>query len=215
MNRQRTTWSIALGMIAGITVISLPFTASAQQHEKHMNAEYSVTSATELNFDSGVGTIKFERSEGDVMEVSVRAYKDDDTVFDKDGNVEDAELVAEQSGDQLTLRVPNQDGIQLDWVIKMPKVSRVETDLGVGEISGDLWTTNIQIDLGVGEVDLDIYGDYKTIKTDVGVGDSSIKGMGNIENNRFLMTANSRATSSGTHRVSVDAGVGDINIHVH
>ncbi|PHR63823.1 hypothetical protein LG272_08905 [Pseudidiomarina marina] len=215
MNRQRTTWSIALGMIAGITVISLPFTANAQQHEKHINAEYSVSAETELSFDSGVGTITFERTEGDVMEVSIRAYKDDDTVFNKDGNVEDAELVAEQAGNQLTLRVSNQDGIQLDWVIKLPRVNRVETDLGVGEINGDLWTTDIQIDLGVGEVDLDIYGDYKTIKTDVGVGDSTIKGLGNIENNRFLMTANSRANSSGKHRVSVDTGVGDIDITVH
>lgn len=215
MNRQRTTWSIALGMIAGITVISLPFTASAQQHEKHIAAEYTVTNATEVSFDSGVGTITFERTEGDVMEVSIRAYKNDDTVFDKEGNVEDAELIAEQAGDQLTLRVPKQDGIQLDWVVKLPKVSRVETDLGVGEISGNLWTTNINIDLGVGEVDLDIYGDYKTIKTDVGVGDSTIRGLGNIENNRFLMTANSRANSDGKHRVSVDAGVGDVNITVH
>src|SRR5690606_29226903 len=165
--------------------------------EKHITAEYTVTNATEVSFDSGVGTIIFERTEGNVMEVSIRAYNDDDTVFDNEGNVEDAELIAEQAGDQLTLRVPKQDGIQLDWVVKLPKVSRVETDLGVGEISGHLWTTNINIDLGVGEVDLDIYGDYKTIKTDVGVGDSTISGLGNIENNRFLMTANSRANSDG------------------
>lgn len=214
MNRQRTTWNVAFFMIAGVTLGSLSFHANAQTQEKVMNAEYTVTAATELSFDSGVGTISFERAEGDVMAVSVRAYKDDDAFFDKNGRVEDAELVAEQKGDRLILRVPEQDGIQLDWVIKLPQVASVDTDLGVGTIKGELWMSDISMDLGVGDIDLDLHGDYRSIKIDVGVGDSSIHGIGQIENNRFLMTANSRASSNGNARVSIDNGVGDIDITV-
>lgn len=216
MNRQRTTWSIAFCMIAGVTLASIPFTATAHgQEEKNIEAEYTVTAATEIEFDSGVGTITFERTEGDVMHVAIRAYKDDDTFFNKDGHVEDAELEAKQSGNRITLSVPKQDGIQIDWVIKLPKVARVDTDLGVGVIEGELWTTNLQFDLGVGEVNLDLYGDYSSVKTDVGVGDSTIKGKGNIENNRFLMTANSRAYSTGESRINIDNGVGEVTVHMH
>lgn len=214
MNRQRTIWGVAFSMVAGVTLISLPFTADAAEQEKVMRAEYTVSKATEVEFDSGVGEITFERIEGSVMQVSVRAYKDNDTVFDKDGNVESAELTARQSGDRLILEVAEQDGIQLDWVIKLPHLASVEADLGVGEISGELWASDINIDIGVGEVDLDIFGDYASIKTDVGVGDSKIRGIGNIENNRFLMTANSRATSNGEARISIDAGVGDVTIRI-
>lgn len=214
MNRQRTVWSVALSMVAGVTLASLPFVADAASQEKHLEAEYSVNANTQVEFDSGVGSIKFERAEGDVLQVRIRAYKDDDAFFDKKGNVEDAELNVRQMGNRLILEVSGQDGIQLDWVVKVPKVARIETDLGVGEISGELWVADMNIDIGVGEVDLVIHGDYATIKTDVGVGDSKIRGPGSIENNRFLMTANSRATSAGTARISVDAGVGDINLNI-
>lgn len=214
MNRQRTIWSVAFSMVAGVTLMSLPFTADAAEQEKIMNAEYTVSTTTEVEFDSGVGQITFERTEGNVMLVSVRAYKDNDAVFDKDGNVEAAQLSARQSGDRLILEVKEQDGIQLDWVIKLPQVASIETDLGVGEISGELWVSDINIDIGVGEVDLDIFGDYASIKSDVGVGDSKIRGIGQIENNRFLMTANSRASSNGDAKISIDAGVGDVNIRI-
>ena len=214
MNRQRTVWSVAFSMVAGVTLASLPFTADAAEQEKVMQAEYTVSHATEVEFDSGVGEIRFERTEGNVMQVSVRAYKDDDAVFDKKGNVEAAELHARQQGDRLIFEVIEQDGIQLDWVIKVPQIASIETDLGVGEISGELWASDMNIDIGVGEVDLDIYGDYASIKTDVGVGDSHIRGEGNIENNRFLMTANSRANANGQAKISIDAGVGDVTIRI-
>lgn len=214
MNRQRTIWSVAFSMIAGVTLASLPFTASASEPEKMMQAEYSVSTTTELEFESGVGEIKFERAEGDVMEVSVRAYKASDAVFDKEGNIDAAELTSRQVGDRLILTVAEQDGLQLDWVIKLPKIASIETELGVGEVSGDVWASDMNIDVGVGEVDIEVYGDYASIKTDVGVGDSSIRGPGDIENNRFLMTANSRAKSHGDARISIDAGVGDVTIRI-
>src|SRR5690554_620298 len=147
MNRQRTVWSVALSMVAGVTLASLPFVADAAQQEKHINAEYTVHAGTEVEFDSGVGSIQFERADGDVLQVSIRAYKDDDAIFDKKGNVDDAELNVRQMGNRLILEVANQDGIQLDWVVKLPQVASIETDLGVGEISGELWVSNMNIDI--------------------------------------------------------------------
>lgn len=214
MNRQRTTWGIALSMIAGVTLASMPYTVAATEQEKHFSAEYSATAETQLELDSGVGSIEFQRTDDATIRVKLKAYKNGDGVFNKDGNVADAELVAEQSGDRLLLKVPKQDGIQLDWVISLPQISSVDADLGVGEIKGDLWASDINIDMGVGDIDLVIYGDYRSIKTDVGVGDSAIRGKGHIENNRFLMTANSKAESNGNARINIDNGVGDIDIQI-
>lgn len=215
MNRQRTVWGIAFGMIAGVTMATWSVSVEATE-EKQLQAEYTVSAKTKFNLDSKVGTITFERTDGDVMLVSARAYQDDSSFFNKKGRVSDAELTARQDGNKLTLKVNNDDDVKVDWYIKLPQVNNVDVDLGVGTIDGELWSTDMSIDLGVGSIELDLYGDYRSIKTDVGVGDSTLKGAAqHIENNRFLMTASSRASSTGNAKISIDTGVGDISITMH
>lgn len=213
MNRQRTVWGTACGMIAGVTMATWSLSADATE-EKHLQADYTASTATELILDVKVGTIYFERTQGDVISVNVRAYQDDSSFFKKKGRVSDAELVAHQNGNELKLKIKNDDDIKVDWYIKVPQIQSLVTDLGVGSIDGELWTSSMVIDVGVGAVNLELFGDYGTIKTDVGVGDSKIKGTGQIENNRFLMTAKSRASSTGAALISISTGVGDINLTI-
>lgn len=214
MKKQQVVWNFATGLIALVTLASMPFQAAATtEQQKTMSAEYQVTSSTKLSLDSGVGEIKFIATSGDTLSVTLTAKADSDKMWN-DGDLEAVQLTAKQDGDRLVLSVPEQDNVKLDWVIQLPKIASVDADLGVGTIGGEMWTTDINLDVGVGEVDLELRGDLAIITSDIGIGDSQVKGVAEVENNRFLMTASSKGRGAGTAVVSINLGVGDSNVKV-
>ncbi|WP_258807003.1 hypothetical protein [Pseudidiomarina sp. CB1] len=214
MTRQQSVWFSAFFLIASVTALSLPFASTANAHERTFNATYEVSKATRIDIESGVGTVTFERSSGNELEVELVA-EEGDSAFFNDGNLDAVELTAEQSGDTLRLRVPEQEDIELHWVLRMPQVGEIDLDLGVGEISGELAAADLQIDLGVGEVELDIYGAIADVKTDVGIGEVKIRGGDHTNNERHFISASGRASGSGDARINIDAGIGEITITLH
>lgn len=214
MTRQQSVWFSALFLIASVTALSLPFASSANANERSFNATYKVTEATRIDLESGVGTVRFERTEGDELEVHLIAEEGDSSFF-SDGNLDAVELEAEQSGDTLRLRVPEQDDIELNWVLRMPRVAEIDVDLGVGEVSGEIYAADLSIDLGVGAVDLDVYGAIADVKTDVGIGEVDIRGGERTNNERHFISASGRASGSGEARLNIDAGIGEVKITLH
>lgn len=214
MTRQQTVWFSALFLIASVTALSLPFASTANAHERSFNATYKVSSATRLDLESGVGTVKFERTDGDELEVELVAEEGDSGFFN-DANLDAVELTAEQSGDTLRLRVPEQEDVELHWVVRMPKIAEVDLDLGVGEISGEMAATDLSIDLGIGAVDLDVYGEIADVKTDVGIGEVNIRGGDKTSNERHFISASGRASGNGDARINIDAGIGEVDITIH
>ncbi|RUO58577.1 hypothetical protein [Pseudidiomarina insulisalsae] len=213
MTRQQSVWFSALFLITSVTALSLPFAGSAYAHEREINATYQVSEATELKLEFGVGTLKFERSTGAELEVELIAESGDSTLFN-DGYVDAVELVAEQDGDRLRLYVPEQDDVELNWVVRTPKLAEIDVDLGVGEISGEVDATDMSIDLGVGEVDLEVFGAIDDVKTDVGIGEATISGGDSSSNERNFISASGRASGNGDARINVDAGIGEITIKI-
>ncbi|PTB85473.1 hypothetical protein C9988_01045 [Pseudidiomarina aestuarii] len=213
MNKQQIVWGFAFTLISSITLASLP-NAIASEREKQLSGSYEVTAATELKVESGVGTIEFKYHDKNTVEVEIIATVDEDDRWNN-GDLSKAELVATQSGDRLRLEVPEQDDIQLDWVITMPAIAEIDADLGVGEVIGTFAAADFNLDLGVGDVDLDIDGAVATVKVDVGVGDSSVRGDVNTSTDRFLVTSSTKATGSGEARINIDVGVGDVTIYVN
>ncbi len=214
MTRQQTVWFSALFLIASVTALSLPFASTANANERTFNATYQVTSDTRVDLETGVGTVRFERAEGNELEVKLVAEEGDSGFF-SGGNLDAVELTAEQNGDTLRLRVPEQDDIELNWVLYLPQVAEVDLDLGVGEISGEMYAADFQVDLGVGAVDLAIYGDIADVKTDVGIGEVDIRGGDHSNNERHFISASGRASGKGEARINIDAGIGEVKITLH
>lgn len=214
MTRQQSVWFSALFLIASVTALSLPFASTANAHERTFNATYKVDSTTRIDLESGVGTVKFERTTGNELEVVLIAEEGDSTFFN-DGNLDAVELTAEQSGNTLRLRVAEQEDIELNWVLRMPQVAEVDLDLGVGEVSGEMDAADLSIDLGVGAVDLAIYGAVADVKTDVGIGEVKIRGGDHTSNERHFISASGRASGKGDARINIDAGIGEVEITLH
>lgn len=213
MSRQQFVWTTAFLLIGSVTLASLPFNARAADSEKRMEATYEVTSATTLYVESGVGTIHFHRHDSDEVIVKIRAKADEDS-FWKNGSLDEVELVANQKGDQLMLEVPKQDDIQLDWDITLPRLKSVVTELGVGEVKGELYAADLSVELGIGEVDLDIYGDVKSVDAEVGIGETRITGLDNSQRERAFISSNSQGQGSGDARVEIETGIGEIRIEI-
>lgn len=211
MKMSAKVWGFAFAIIAGTTLVSMP--VSAKEGEKELTGSYNVSAKTELQIDFGVGSIRFEPTSAEQVEVTVLATADDDFNWRKN-DLDAVELVTKQRGDRLQLSVSEEDDIAYEWVVKLPQMAALDLDLGVGEVKGQLQAMDINIDVGVGEVELLVNGAVGRINADVGVGDSVIRGLSEVESNRYMVAASSNARGSGKAKVNVDVGVGEITLTI-
>lgn len=208
---KKLVWPMAVLMVAGSTLASLG--VAAAEREKVITAEYDVTSDVRFSVESGVGSIEFVRGDSDVISVRIVATADDDSVW-KDGDVEATELSARQDGDSLVLEVEQQDNVELRWTIHMPRVKTLSTDLGVGEVSGEIWTTDASIDVGVGAIEMTLFGnDYDRITAAAGIGETSIRNA-NATTERAFIASESEARGNGSARIDGDVGVGEVSFTI-
>ena len=66
---------------------------------------------------------------------------------------------------------------------------------------------------GVGDLDLDLAaGDYKEVTASVGVGDTRLDNFDDSNNERMMVTSESTYEGTGSVRVDVEVGVGDVRL---
>lgn len=206
-------WPIALGLIGLVTVSSAAYAKEEVTHEY----QFTVTADTELVIENSVGEVEFVRGEDNEIHVELTIKSTEDGWFYGGGDINAVSLVDHWRGNELNLSLEPDEDIQAHWVVTLPKMSRVDVEMGVGEIHGDLLTTDSSFDLGVGEIDLTLYGeDISRISADVGIGESTIDGFkgGRVETSRAVVSSESRADGSGNYRISADVGVGEVNFTV-
>lgn len=209
---KQKVWPIALGLIGLVTVS----TAACASDKAVSNYSYQVDENTELSIDSNVGEITFVQGSSDQITVELTVKQSDEELAFGEGDIDAVKLVAERDGNELYLSAQPDEEVHSTWIITMPKVASVEIDMGVGEINGDIITTDTDIDLGVGDLDLVMLGDdVDRVAIDVGIGDSNIKGaIGEKETSRVLITSQSEARGKGQYRINADVGVGDADITI-
>lgn len=181
------------------------------------NYQFSISAATELVIENSVGEIEFIRGQGNEISIELTVKSDDDGWFASGGDIHAVEMVDSRSGDELTLALEPDEDINAHWRITMPKVAHVDVDMGVGEVHGEVFTTDSRFDLGVGEIDLVLLGDdIRSIEANVGIGDTGIDGFrgGSMTNERAVVSSESQAKGQGNYRVTADIGVGDAHFEV-
>lgn len=207
-------WPIAIFLVGGLTVTSA---ACAQDVVKRSHT-FNVSSDTELSVEAAVGTVEFVKGDinSQVVEVELVIEANDDSFFYGGGDINSVHLEADQHGNELELSIePDDEEVEVTWRITLPKMKGVDAELGVGEMSGELYTTNASFEVGVGEIDLVLHGsDVEQVKAEAGIGDTRIRGSvrGNSNRERVLMTSESELTSSGEYRIKAEVGVGDITL---
>ena len=210
---KQKVWPIAIGLIGLVTLSS----AACAKEEVVSQHQFTVSQTTEISIDNPVGEIEFIRGETDQMVIELTIKETDDGFFYGGGDVYAVDLVSDWSGEQLRLSIEPDEDVQAHWRITMPKVAEISVDMGVGEISGEIYTTHSSFDLGVGEINLDVYGeDIARISIDAGIGDSKITGFsqGKNETTRAMVSSESDAHGNGQYRLTADVGVGEARLNV-
>tara|TARA_B100000700_G_scaffold197522_1_gene217269 strand:+ start:4206 stop:4865 length:660 start_codon:yes stop_codon:yes gene_type:complete len=207
-------WPIAICLVGGLTVTSA---ACAQDVVKRSHT-FNVSSETTLNIEAAVGTVEFVKGDinSHVVEVELVIEASEDSFFYGGGDINRVHLEADQHGDELELSIePDDEEVEVTWRVTLPKMRSIDADLGVGEMSGDVYTTNATFEVGVGEIDLMFHGsDVDKVKAEAGIGDTRIRGSvrGDSHSERVLMTSESELAGSGEYRVKAEVGVGDITL---
>ena len=214
MNRSTTVWTAAMLLIGAVTLASMGQQVTAADADKYLQGNYSVSAQTDMKISFGVGSLTLSHHDGDEVEVEIKATASDGGFWRSKGDLSKVELKATQQGNWLELDVPEQDNIQLDWQVKLPRLSSLDIELGIGEVKGRIESTDLEIDLGIGDVKLTLVGDVKSINMDVGVGDTKITGASHSASERAIVTSSSSAQGNGQARINIDAGIGDVHLTI-
>ncbi|CAI8163848.1 hypothetical protein [Pseudidiomarina mangrovi] len=214
MNRSTTVWTAAMVLIGAVTVASMSQQVTAADADKYLQGSYAVTAQTDMKISFGVGSIELSHHDGDEVLVEIKATASDGGFWRSEGDVSKVELLASQQGNWLELEVPEQDNVQLEWQVKLPRLSSIDLELGIGEIKGRIESSDLDIDLGIGDIKLTLIGDVKSINMDVGVGDTKITGANHSSSERAIVTSSSSAQGNGQARINIDAGIGDVHLTI-
>lgn len=203
-------WPLTLGFIGLVTISTAAFSAES---ERTLTSSYIVSSDTEIHLDATVGTVELSVAEGDTVGIELRVESDDDGWFVSGGELDKVIIKGERNGNRLEISATPDDDMSQHWIVSVPRSQLLEIDLGVGQIEGEVPFNDLKVDLGVGDVSLNLAeGDYKQVEASVGVGDTSLKNFGNTQEDRMIVTSESRYRGNGSVRVQVEVGVGDVTL---
>lgn len=212
MNRSTTVWTAAMVLIGAVTIASFGQQVTAADAEKYLQGNYAVTAQTDMKISFGIGSLQLSHHDGDEVLVEIKATASDRSFWLSEGDLSKVELQAKQTGNWLELEVPEQENIQFEWQVKLPRVSSLALELGIGEIKGKIASTDLDIEVGIGDIQLTLMGDIKSINMDVGIGETKITGVGNSSSERAFVTSSSSAQGNGQARINIDVGVGESHL---
>jgi len=194
--------------------LALTTTYAMAKDSRELNHNFAVSGASQLDIDFPVGSLEVESYDGSEVVVTVRIEpKNDNSWFSSNVDLSDIELSHSQSASSLSLKLDNDD-IQQNWHVKMPKSMAIDVELGVGDIEINDASNSVEIELGVGAVRIDsALDDYKRIELDTGVGDTKIRGLKNDgKTSRKVVSSHSSYRGNGQYDIEVEVGVGDIKV---
>lgn len=204
-------------LLSLLLVLVAPVSAdTVSRVERHY--EYDVTDIDELRVDASVGSIRIEPSSAGRISVDLVIKAKNGTSWipflGRDRDVSAMELTRRTRERQLWLRF-DEDHVTSEWVVRLPALTDLRVDLGVGVIEGELPDMPADIELGVGSVELSVaVASAGEIALDAGVGDTSIRGASGTNSRSALVGSTFSGRGEGHHRIRIDVGVGDVSLEL-
>ncbi|MCG9697355.1 hypothetical protein [Shewanella sp. Isolate11] len=188
------------------------------------NASSEVTLVDEFNYqgqqvvlDMDVGRAELIASDDEQVrvEVSVKASDTNWLSFWSNKDVTTVTLAVVDSSDKLVLKLSEQDDLNQDWRIYLPRHAKLKVDAGVGEVIVDGLSASIDIDLGVGRTEIKHQAQYGEMTLKSGVGEVSISENGKaLAVDRNLVSQSFHKQQSGSdEQLYVSVGVGEISVN--
>jgi len=168
----------------------------------------------QVSLDMGLGSAKFVATNSNEIKIEV-VVEDSDTnwlFFWSDTDLSDIAIESTLTTQALNLSLNEQDNIEQQWTVYLPKQAALSLDVGVGAIDVSGMTNDIDISLGVGSAIVEHQVTYSSIDLDSGVGDVSITEQGkNLAVKRNLVAQSySNHDQAGEASLTVNVGVGEV-----
>ena len=187
--------------------------AAAADNVNTVKHVYSAAGVSRLSVDNRVGEVRIRPGTGDSYEVIVNLEGNRHGLMRKLKSVDGLDITAKTSNGRLHLKF-NEDDVEADWTILLPKVlpEEVGVNLGVGEVDLVAPSAAVSIDLGVGDVDVTTTkASAGDITLTVGVGEASVRGTPNAVKASGV-ASNVSTKGDGARDVTVTVGVGDASV---
>lgn len=170
-----------------------------------------IQSASKLFLEVDVGQVEINTHNSDEVVIDVTVKEADGHWFSST-DLDNIQLSQENSNNTLYLSIDAQDTNQ-EWKITLPEKINLELKMGVGEITANGLSKDIDIHLGVGDTEIELAEvNYATIELETGVGDADLHGFSNQETSRTLVSKSVEWQGSGKHEIKIDVGVGDVDV---
>lgn len=212
--RQTIAAAIATLMIAG---------GAAASDRRTVEAHARLAPGQEVSLDFPVGELEITGVPGDqaYLEVEARCKRRTSSCDDQ---LEAIEIDIRDSGGRLRIEVA--PGAKWRWWDRLELAARMTypadhpllVDMGVGEVTIDGLSGDLEVDLGVGEVSIDMPARaVSSVYLDTGIGETELlvpEGWIRSERSFLLGSETSWRHGPGAARVHVDVGVGEIVVRL-
>jgi hypothetical protein len=181
--------------------------------EKRITETLTMNQGQNLEIDFPVGSIEIITVDGNELSIEIEIEGKDEGWFSKNRDVSNIELNKRVRDNRISLEI-DEDNLNQEWVIKVPKSAAIDIEVGVGSIEIQKLENSVDADVGVGSIRIDtVLDDYKRIDLSTGVGDTSIKGFsGDLESSRNIVSSETRYSGNGEYSIEAEVGVGDIKV---
>lgn len=201
-----------------LVACGLVFSTSAMAaSSKRIQQQIDAADLVHVDFEISIAEIDIVVYDGDSIELDLLIEADRDWWIFGRNDIDDVELQVDRNGEQLKLRLDDDD-IEQEWVVRLPAHLAVSMDIGVGEVQFSDFANNLNMELGVGTMQLNVAEgvDFESIHLKVGVGDTSVRGFDNgSDNERSFVGADSWYHGDGEFVIEVEVGVGDARVRRH
>lgn len=181
--------------------------------EKRITETLTMNQGQNLEIDFPVGSIEIITVDGYELSIEIEIEGKDEGWFSKNRDVSNIELNKRVRDNRISLEI-DEDNLNQEWVIKVPKSAAIDIEVGVGSIEIQKLENSVDADVGVGSIRIDtVLDDFKRIDLSTGVGDTSIKGFrGDLESSRNIVSSEARYSGNGEYSIEAEVGVGDIKV---
>ncbi len=194
-------------------ILAMTSTAAMAASTRTLSESYQYD-GQQVSLDMGIGSAKFVATDSNEIKIEV-VVEDSDTnwlFFWGDTDLSDIAIESQLTSKALNLSLNEQDNIEQQWTVYLPKQAALSLEVGVGAIEVSGMTNDIEISLGVGSAIVEHQVTYSSIDLDSGVGDVSITEQGrSLAVERSLVAQSySNNDQAGEASLTVDVGVGEV-----
>jgi hypothetical protein len=195
---------------------------AAGNPERKLQGSWKSAELGAFRFDISVAELEVRAGASDQVEVEIFAVCDSNRE-DCAKALEKLALSERRRGTVLVVELDGypkwgKDRFQVEAIVSLPARLDFELDMGVGEVTIEGLTGNLDLEVGVGEVTLDSQSAHvRSVNLDVGVGDAEIYGSAkHIEGRRSFLVGSEVywAEGKGDKRIKVDVGVGEATVRL-